>query len=564
MLKCPRPLKRLYQFQQQDGKRFIADLVRCQVLEIDALTWQVLERCPSLDNEAIIKELSPHYPVEEIRSVFEHLSTLEAARLLFHPESAPESIRATDRPTYLCPNSDTFLPNIRGLAGGHSIALHYLIQAVGASYADVHICRSTEEVLADGVYGVPFHPEGPAFLGHLLQEKYQGLLLHSTADTAAIPLLQFLPIPVVIPLYAVRGQGGDRINQVFLWYSTFRDYDAFIVPSESVKNFYDRFCLDTTCFYVSPYGVDHELFHPMDKALAKRQVAEMLEDNRILEKPIVGFLSRLQPEKGGGTYLQIARLLPDALFLAVAPTLEFYAHAPLPDNFIYAGAQPREKLPLFFNAFDLHCFPSVVGEETFGMVVLEAMACGTPPVASHFDGIPEVVGDAGVLVPAETYVGEMGSIAGYVSAEKMAEAIRGLLDNPEKRRSLGEMAHKRALNFTWEKAARDLVEFFDELNRRRAHPMPQIPDTAIFFTPFLHENDGRLDYQSILAGTTHDRRILLQFDSYIQSVEEGLALALLKHHTWHEVEALLHQFCGREETKGVLRRVRQFLETLSV
>ncbi|MCD6505929.1 glycosyltransferase family 4 protein [Candidatus Poribacteria bacterium] len=283
-----------------------------------------------------------------------------------------------------------------------------------------------------------------------------------------------------------------------------------------------------------------------------------------MKKPIVGFLSRLQPEKGGGTYLQIARMIPDALFVAVAPTLMFYEHVSLPDNFIYAGPQPRENLPLFFNAFDIHCFPSVVGEETFGMVALEAMACGTPVVASRFDGIPEVVGDTGVLVPAETYSDEMGSIAGYVSAEEMAKAIRELLDNPERRLRLGEMAHRRALGFTWEKAARELVELFDELNRRLRYPSPQRPEVSVFFTPFLHESDGSLDYQSILAGITEDRKRLLMFEAYIQSVEEGLALALLKHHTWHEVEVILYRFCGREEAKTLLRRVRQFLQALSV
>lgn len=566
MLQCPRQLRNIYKFQQ-DGKLFVADLVRYQVLEIDELTWQILQRCSSLNNEAIVSELSCHYPVEEIESIFERLAAFEEAGLLFLSEAESKVIRPNDRsharPRYLCPNPKTFIANIRHGAGGHYIALHYLIRALGMHYADVDICHSKSEILGDGVYGVPFRFEEPAFLAHLLHESYQGIFLSSTSDTFMIPFLRFLPIPVVVPLYALRGRSGYLTNEIFLWYSALRDYDAFLVPSKSVKSFYAQYLLDDSCFYVSPYGVDHELFHPMDKRLAKHQVAEMLSDKRIIEKPIVGFLSRLQPEKGGGTYLQIARMIPEVLFVAVAPNFVFYEHARLPDNFIYAGAQPREKLPLFFNAFDIYCFPSVVEEETFGMVVLEAMACGTPVVASCFNGIPEVVGEAGVLVSTETYTGEIGSIAGYVPADRMAKAIRELLDNPDKRLRLGEMSHKRALQFTWEKAAYDLVQLFNELNHRLHHPMPQYPDLSVFFTPFLHERDGCLDYQSILAGITKDLRQLLMFDSYIQSLEEGLALALLKHHTWHEVEVLLHGFCSQDEARKTLQRVRQFLQTVS-
>lgn len=563
MLQCPKQLHPIHTFQA-DGRQYVADLFCCQVLEIDALTHEILKRCSSSTNEEIVSTLSHKYRVEEVEAGFLYLAQLERTGLLFPTDQALPTSVPNHRRRYLCPNPGTFVSDIHKGAGGYPIALHYLLKTMGESYARIDICHTQTECFANGVYGVSFQAGEPSFYSRLLEKNYEGVFLRWTEDLSMLPLLQPISLPIVATLYAVRGMSGERINQVFLWYSGFRDFDAFIVPSESVKSFYTQYLLDERCFHVSPLGVDHEVFRPTDKQLAKRQVAELVGDRRILEKPVVGFLSRLQPEKGGGTYLQIARMFPDALFLAVAPTLIFYKDMRLPDNFLQVGAQTREKLALFLNAFDVYCLPSVVGEESFGMSVLEAMACGTPPVASNFDGIPEVVGDAGVLVETETYASEMGSIAGYVSAEQMAEAIRPLLDNPEHCRLLGTKAHKHSLGFTWDKAAGDLVALFDELNRRRNHPMPQMPDTSVFFTPFLHESDGRLDSQSILAGVTASRRKLLQFDSYIQSVEEGLALALLKHHTWREVEAVLGEFCGHEEAKDVLKRVRQFLQTLSI
>ena len=58
---------------------------------------------------------------------------------------------------------------------------------------------------------------------------------------------------------------------------------------------------------------------------------------------------------------------------------------------------------MVYNAFDVYCFLSMSGEETFGLTVLEAMACGVPPIVPNFDGVPSVVGDAGLIADAENF-----------------------------------------------------------------------------------------------------------------------------------------------------------------
>ena len=129
--------------------------------------------------------------------------------------------------------------------------------------------------------------------------------------------------------------------------------------------------------------------------------------------PTVGYLSRVQSEKGASVYLKLAELNPHLIFLIAGPSLGRYASRKLPDNLVYVGFHPREKLPLIYNAFDVYCFLSMSGEETFGLTVLEAMACGVPPVVPNFDGVPSVVGDAGLVADAENFDQDIATLVSY-------------------------------------------------------------------------------------------------------------------------------------------------------
>ena len=71
----------------------------------------------------------------------------------------------------------------------------------------------------------------------------------------------------------------------------------------------------------------------------------------------------------------------------------------LVDDVIFTGQVSEESLPLFYNSADLFVFPSLY--EGFGLPPLEAMACGCPVIAADTTSLPEVVGDAGMLIPPE-------------------------------------------------------------------------------------------------------------------------------------------------------------------
>ena len=301
----------------------------------------------------------------------------------------------------------------------------------------------------------------------------------------------------------------------------------------------------------------------MDKQEAKDEIAKMLNKPQIATSPVVGFFSRFQPEKGAGIYIKIAKRLPHACFLMTAPTLNFYEHQQLPPNLICAPQQPRDQLARLINAFDVYCFPSMVGEETFGLALLETMACGVPPVVPRLDGLPEVVGDAGVIVPAQVYDHEIGSFAGRVSPDVMAEAVNTLLTDEETRLALGQKARERALTFTWDKTAQKVIGLFRKLKRIQQLENGYKRHFAISFAPYLNSRRRQIESRAILNNITLQKERPLMKDRYAQSIAEGLSLALLKKHSRHEVEAVLHHLYGQDRAEAILEKVLGFQEATS-
>ena len=96
-------------------------------------------------------------------------------------------------------------------------------------------------------------------------------------------------------------------------------------------------------------------------------------------------------------------------------------------------------------------FPSLY--EGFGFPVLEAMHCGTPVIASNTSSLPELVGDAGLLVDPERVA-------------DIASAMSRCSDDETLRQSLIERGHLQAKRFTWDKAAENVMTAFDEVARR--------------------------------------------------------------------------------------------------
>lgn len=126
----------------------------------------------------------------------------------------------------------------------------------------------------------------------------------------------------------------------------------------------------------------------------------------------------------------------------------------LVNEVVFTGFVPDEDLPALYSAASLFVFPSLY--EGFGLPPLEAMACGTPVIASNTSSLPEVIGDAGILVNP-------------LSIKEMTEAMTSVLSSDTLQRGLSQKGLERAKRFSWEKTARETLTVYQKLYEKGKH-----------------------------------------------------------------------------------------------
>lgn len=207
---------------------------------------------------------------------------------------------------------------------------------------------------------------------------------------------------------------------------------------------------------VIPCGVDTELFRPRSQAVA-RDLLELPPD------PLLLYVGRLQPIKGLETLLAAMTRLPEGVCLLVVGGDQDepenghgewlrarVAELGLGNRVRFLGPQRQDRLPLFYAAAEATVMPSHY--ESFGMVALEAMACGTPVVASRVGGLQATVRDGatGYLVPE----GDAGALAAR---------LRILLEDRSVRDRLSREAVRWAAEHRWPCVAEKVCHLYAEL-----------------------------------------------------------------------------------------------------
>ena len=156
---------------------------------------------------------------------------------------------------------------------------------------------------------------------------------------------------------------------------------------------------------------------------------------------IRSFFRLLAEKRLADTYLVIAGAMELGWMyrdvLAAAQSAPAYR-----SRLIFTGYVPEEALPALYSGAVAFVFPSLY--EGFGLPALEAMACGTPVIASNTSSLPEVVGDAGLLIDPRDQDG-------------LCHAMLNVLNDAALRRSLHGKGRERALAFSWKKCAAETV-----------------------------------------------------------------------------------------------------------
>lgn len=297
-------------------------------------------------------------------------------------------------------------------------------------------------------------------VGEILeQERFDVLHFHEPLLPALpLTLLRLSKTPNVATFHAyARSNLGYYYGRPFLRQYV-RHLDAAIAVSKPARDFVRRYFpdLDPT---VVPNGVDVTRFgpdHPPIRHLRDDRLNVLfvgrLESRKGLRDLVLGF-ERMQ-ERGvrarliivgdGPLRSRIERLIGDRMI----------------PNVILAGRVPDEVLPRYYASADIFCAPAT-GSESFGIVLLEAMASGLPVVATEIPGYLQVVeaGRDGLTVAAKNPV-ELGA------------ALTVLARDPELRARIGAAGLAKAQRFSWPAVAARVIEVYREARLRAA------PDSA--------------------------------------------------------------------------------------
>ena len=299
-------------------------------------------------------------------------------------------------------------------------------------------------------------------------------LLHShywLSGWVALRLRQTLDIPMVHMSHTLAQPKNSAIQQEWerepltrlqVEHEVLKQSDRLVAESEASKrHMMHDYDVDPERVEVISCGVDTSIFYPRDQAQAR-------QDLGLPDSPLLLFIGRLQPLKGIDTLLRSAQLVrqtqPDVQVLIVGGGVDtadpheqqererlqaLTAQLGLTPHVHFIPAQPQETLAQDYAAADMLVMPSHY--ESFGMVVLEAMACGTAVVASRVGGLASTVihGQTGLLAP----VGD---------EQIFAESIQELLTTPATRRAMGRAGYQRAQAFAWPR----IVERTQRLYRR--------------------------------------------------------------------------------------------------
>jgi glycosyltransferase involved in cell wall biosynthesis len=234
--------------------------------------------------------------------------------------------------------------------------------------------------------------------------------------------------------------------------------DAIIINSESLRSEVDKYLgVDPAKLRLIKEAVDHDLFRPGDTAEARALVA-----GHGVTKPYVLFVSSLWQYKNCDGLLRAwalarARLGHRQLVIVGSGRDEKYvahlhalaAELGITDDIVFVGGVPLAETVFFYRAADVFVYPSF--NETFGLPILEAMACGCPVVTSDTTAMPETAGGAAVLA---TPTDPASIAAAIVQAAGAGDRLR-------------DDGLKRAAEFTWAATGAATLDVYREVAAAR-------------------------------------------------------------------------------------------------
>jgi D-inositol-3-phosphate glycosyltransferase len=232
---------------------------------------------------------------------------------------------------------------------------------------------------------------------------------------------------------------------------------------------------------VVPCGVDLNLFRPLPQTSARRRLD-------LSSRRIILFVGRIQPIKGlDGLFKALALLIKtsktpaeDLRLLIIGGDLDngenvddgelkklkhLTSQLGLDSMVTFLGAQPQHMLPYFYSAADVCVLPSRY--ESFGMVALESMACGTPVIASRVGGLNYTVRD-----------GQTGYLIPEGDAVVLADRMDRLLQDDPLRDRMGSQSTHHATMYSWKNVTHQIISLYNRILSQEVPVDPHMDTSA--------------------------------------------------------------------------------------
>ena len=295
----------------------------------------------------------------------------------------------------------------------------------------------------------------------LREEQFDVLHIHE-------PLMPALPLTVLrcsetlnIATFHAHGQSyasnlGYLVGKTIVRRRV-RKLHGRIAVSSTARRFVENYFPGD--YTVIPNGINLDIWQRPVKRI------ERFDDGR----PNILFLGRLENRKGLKHLIRAFRLVreevPRARLIVAGEGrlrsgFERYVwRNDLEGDVLFTGFVSDEDRPRYFATADVFCAPST-GQESFGIVLLEAMACGKPIVASNIDGYREVVTNRreGLLVPVK-------------DKDALAQALVELLTHRDRREEMAQEGLRTVQQYSWSRVARWILDYMQEVRRRKAEGM---------------------------------------------------------------------------------------------
>ncbi len=227
---------------------------------------------------------------------------------------------------------------------------------------------------------------------------------------------------------------------------------------------------------IIPPGVDTGRFYPIPKDEAKQFIGIPNEDRMVL------FVGRIEPLKGVDTLIRAMACMdlgesecqcpaylaiiggdpsasPEEMSAEMSRLQQLCRDLHMDRTVVFLGKRGQDTLPYYYSAAEVLVMPSHY--ESFGMVALEAMACGTPVIASQVGGLAFLIQDGvtGYHVPGG-------------DSQALCEKLSLLLGNNQARQTMGAQAAEYAHAYSWDKIAQQIISVYESLLQAQLHLQP--------------------------------------------------------------------------------------------